>query len=184
MARRRAQAADVPQTDEAAITLITEYVSAERETLLDRVTAEAAIDAIKSRLANVVTAREAEQKRRFAALKAWWEAGGKEHAGKARSAELAGAKLGLRVSPPKVKFTKGYTAEKALIWLRGLRWSREKDFIRTKVELDKPAILKAIQAEESVKAKLGTAIYIDQPDEFFIDTGLEEDCIRKELAAS
>ena len=33
MARRRAQAADVPQTDEAAITLITEYVSAERETL-------------------------------------------------------------------------------------------------------------------------------------------------------
>lgn len=184
MARRRAEAADVPQTDAEAIALITDYVAAERATLRDRVTAEAAIDAIKSRLTTSVTAREAEQKVRFVALKAWWEAGGKGYAGKARSAELAGAKLGLRVSPPKVKFMKGYTAEKALTWLRGLRWGRKKDFIRTKVELDKPAILKAMQAEEAVKAKLGQAIYIDQPDEFFIDTGLDEDRIRKELAAS
>lgn len=30
-------------------------------------------------------------------------------------------------------------------WLSGLRWARAKDFLRTKIELDKQAVIKAVQ---------------------------------------
>lgn len=184
MARRKAEAADVPQSQVEAVAMIAEYVASERATLRDRVMAEAAIDAIKANLAAVVAVREVDQKSRFAALKSWWEAGGKEKAGKARSTEIAGIKIGVRLSPPKVKFAKGYSAEKALAWLKGLRWPRKSGFIRTKVELDKQAIIKAVQGDEAIGNRFSGVLGVVQSDEFFIDAGLDEEAIRKELAVS
>jgi len=102
-----------------------------------------------------------------------------------RSAELAGTTLGIRLSPPRVKLGKGLKDSAMVATLKGLRWTRVKDFLRTKTELDKPAIIKAVQAEEDVKTTFANhGLTVVQVDEFFIDTGIDEDAMRKELAAA
>lgn len=184
MARRRAIAIAVPQTEEEAIELLGAYVAAEHEHLRETIVAEAAIDAIKLKRDQTAALRGAEQNGRFAALKAWWEAGGKEKAGKARSTELAGAKIGFRVSPAAVKFIKGFSGAKVLEWLSGSNWERRGEFVRTKDELDKAAIIKAAQAEEEVATTFAPVLRVARSDEFFIDAGLDADVIRAELAAS
>lgn len=175
MRRRKAVALAVPTTAEEAVTLIGAYVLAERIALDARLRAEAAIDRIKGDRDAVIAAIDADQKVRFAQLKAWWEAGGNEAASGRRSAELGGAKIGVRLAPPKVKLVKGLTDKLVVIWLRSLRWSRASDLLRTKVELDKPALIKAHAADEEVRDVLGKkGISVIQTDEFFIDCGLEE----------
>lgn len=184
MSRRKSQALAVPGSADEAVVLIESYVSAERVALDVRLRTERAIDALKGDRDAVLVAIEGDQKTRFAALKAWWEAGGMEAAKGKRSADLAGVVLGVRLTPPKVKFAKGFSDKIVLLWLAGVRWSRAKDFRRTKVELDKPAIIKAVQAEEQVRntfAKQGLTVV--QTDEFFIDCGLDEADVAKELAA-
>lgn len=184
MSRRKGQALAVPGSADEAVALIERYVSAERIALDVRLRTEGAIDVLKGDRDAVLVAIEAEQKARFASLKAWWEAGGMEAAKGKRSAELAGAMLGVRLSPPKVKFAKGFSDKIVLLWLAGLRWSRAKEFRRIKVELDKPAIIKAVQAEDQVRdtfAKQGLTVV--QTDEFFIDCGLDEADVARELAA-
>lgn len=121
---------------------------------------------------------------RFASLKAWWEAGGRDIANGLRSTELAGAKIGIRMTPPKVKFGKGIKAEAIVTWLRGVRWSRAKEFFRTKYELDKPAVIKGVQADETVRDTFkAQGVTVGQDDEFFIDAGLDEDAMRAAIAA-
>lgn len=183
MARRKQVAlADVPQTTEEAIALLDAYRQTERTNLTDQIVADALITETKTQLAQRMAEREPAQKARFAALKAWWEAGGKDMAGKKRSAELAGATIGVRLSTPSVKFAKGWNAKKALEWLGGLRWSKARTFKRTKVELDKQAIIKAI-GEADVEKTFRSVLTVVQTDEFFVDTGLDEASIAAELGA-
>lgn len=183
MARRKQVAlADVPQTTEAAIALLDEYRKVERQSMVDRLVADALINETKTQLAARLAEREPLQKDRFAALKAWWEAGGKDMAGKKRSAELAGATLGIRLTPPAVKFRKGVTAKSIVDWL-GLVFGG-KGFLRTKVELDKPAVIKALQEAAPMAGPLTErGVTVVQKDEFFIDTGLDEAVIAAELGA-
>lgn len=184
MARRKQPALAVPASADEAVTLIESYVSAERIALDVRLRTERAIDALKGDRDAVLVAIEAEQKGRFASLKAWWEAGGSEIAMGRRSAELAGAVVGVRLTPPKVKFARGIGDKIVLIWLAGVRWTRAKEFRRMKFELDKPAIIKAVQAEDRVRATFAKqGLTVVQADEFFIDCGLDEADLAREPAA-
>jgi phage host-nuclease inhibitor protein Gam len=180
MSRRKQAALAVPADRKEAVQLIAEYRATERQTLIDRIVADAAISELKRRLAALVAERDAEQKVRFAALKAWWEAGGKELAGKRRSAELAGTSLGVRLTPKAVKFGKGWTAVKVVKWLGSVTWDGFERFTRTKTELDKQSIIKAFN-EAGVAFRFTNVLDVIQTDEFFIDTLLDEGAIRAEL---
>ena len=147
MGRKKQAALDVPGSAEEAALLAAEYVSIEREALKLRVGTEIAIDMVKVDRDRALAAMLAGQPERFAALKAWWEAGGKVLAGKRRSAELAGAQIGIRTTPHSVKFAKGVKAAAIVTWLREHRWSRAKEFLRAKYELDKEAIIKVARED-------------------------------------
>lgn len=182
MARRKAQSHPVPKTLAEATELASDYVAVDRRILEAQLSAEIAIDAIKAvRDAKIAEARAA-QTSWFTALKAWWEAGGMELAGKKRSAELAGATLGIRRTPPAVKFGRGVKPDAIITWLKTSGWSKAADLVRTKVELDKAAIIKCVaesQGEEDLLAEQGVTVV--QVDEFFIDTGLDPAAIRQTL---
>lgn len=182
MARKKQAALAVPNSREEAVELATEYVSADRRMLELKVGYELQIDALKAERDRVLAGIATEQQGRFQALKAWWEAGGKALAGRGRSAALAGALLGIRKTPPAVKFAKGVTAKQVIAWLRQRAAIQ---FFRTKVELDKPAIIKAIAAN-TADAMLfeGQGVTVKQTDEFFIDTGLTEEDARQRLGVA
>ena len=173
MSRRKQAALAVPATDEEAIALIATYGNVERTLRLSAEEADAVISAAKKRHDGLVAECATLQRERFAALKAWWEAGGgKRTAGRNRSAELAGAKVGIRLSPKSVRLPKGTKADAIVEWLRGLRWLGASRFFRTKYTLDKDAILTAWPDEaDTRKVFEGKGVTVDQDDEFFIDVG-------------
>lgn len=187
MARRKQEAAAAPADASEAMLMIGEFVAIDRDIALERLAAAAAIDKIEAQRDGRIAELEAQAKPLFAGLKAWWEAGGKDELAKGkRSAEIAVAKIGIRLSTPKVKLKRGVKANDIAAWLRGLPWPRAKDFLRTKVDLDKQAVIKAVLADdkfaEQMFAEAGLAVI--QTDEFFIDTGLDKEALKKELAAS
>lgn len=185
MPRRKDTAAPAPTSAAEATLMIGEYVQIERDQTLERLAAEAAIDRIKQQRDQRLRELEAEAQPLFAGLKAWWEAGGKDELAKGkRSAELAGAKIGIRLTPPAVKLKRGVKAADVIAWLRDLRWARAKDFLRMKVDLDKQAVIKAVTADEEICNRFAAHLYIEQTDEFFIDTGIDEDELAKEIAAA
>jgi phage host-nuclease inhibitor protein Gam len=75
-------------------------------------------------------------------------------------------------TPPSLKTERKVTFKEVLEWLTKLRWNRTKEFVRTKVELDKEAISKAMRSEPAVAKKFEGRLRVYQADEFFIDTGL------------
>ncbi len=185
MTRRKQEAAPAPADVAEATLMIGEFVAIERDKALARLAAEAAIDRIKAQRDNELRELEAQAAPIFAGLKAWWEAGGKDELAKGkRSAEIAGAKIGIRLTPPAVKPKRGVKLGDIVAWLGSLRWTRAKDFLRTKVELDRQAVIKAVQADAEIAEKFAAYLTVEQADEFFIDTGLDEDELKKELAAS
>jgi len=184
MTRRKASAATAPATAAEATMMVGEYVRIERDKALKRLSAEAEINAIEQQRDQRLAELEAEAKPLFAGLKAWWEAGGKDELAKGRrSADLAGAKIGIRLTPPKVKPKRGVKLGDIVTWLQKLRWSRKKEFLRPKVELDKQAVIKAVLADAKIAKRFELHLTVEQTDEFFIDTGIDEDALRKEAAA-
>lgn len=180
MKRRKQAALLVPKELAEAQQIAADYVDCDRRTLACKLYYECEIDKLKAERDRIVGEIGEYQKPLFAQLKSWWEAGGKDMAGKHRSAELGGAKIGLRLSTPAVKFGKGWNAAKVLTWLQGLRWSRKSEFLRTTVALDKQAMIKAM-AEPEVARTLRTVIEVVQIDEFFIDTRIDEAAVRASL---
>jgi phage host-nuclease inhibitor protein Gam len=184
MARRKDTAAPAPTSAVEATLMIGEFVVIDRDIALERLAATAAIDKIEAKRDARIRELEAQAKPLFAGLKAWWEAGGKDELAKGRrSADVAGAKIGIRLTTPKVKLKRGVKVVDVVSWLRDLRWARAKDFLRTKVDLDKQAVIKAVQADEAIGDKFAAHLTVEQADEFFIDTGLDEDALKKEVTA-
>lgn len=184
MPRRKDIAAPAPTSAEEAALMLGEYVAIDRDIALEQLAAAAAIDRIAAQRDARLADLRAQAQPLFAGLKAWWEAGGKDEIAKGkRSAELAGAKIGIRLTPPKVKLKRGVKLGDVVAWLGGLRWIRARDFLRTKVELDRQAVIKAVQAEQDVAEIFAARLTVEQTDEFFIDTGLDEDELKKEVAA-
>lgn len=185
MPRRKNTAVTAPSDASEATLMIGEYIQIERDAALERLAAEDAVDRIKQQRDIRLRELEAQAADLFAGLKAWWESGGKDELAKGkRSAEIAGAKVGIRLTPAAVKLKRGVKAAAVVSWLAGLRWARAKDFLRTKTELDKQAVIKAVQADEAVARRFADHLVIQQVDEFFIDTGLDEDALRKEAAVA
>lgn len=185
MARRKQEAAPAPADIAEATLMIGEFVAIERDIALEKLAAAAAIDKIEAQRDARLAELQGQAKPLFSGLKAWWEAGGKDEVAKGkRSAALAGAKIGIRLTPPKVKLKRGLSAANVVDWLGRVRWIRAKEFLRTKTDLDKQAVIKAVQADEAVAAVFAEILTVQQADEFFIDTGLDEDELKKELAAS
>lgn len=183
MTRRKKTSINAPSNAAEAALMIGEYVQIDRDRMLEQLAAETAIDAIKLQRDTAVAALDAQAADLFEGLKAWWEAGGKDDLAKGkRSADLGGAKIGIRLTPAAVKLNRGVKAAAVVVWLKGLRWTRAKDFLRTKTELDKQAVIKAVQADEAIATRFAKHLTIRQIDEFFIDTGLDEDALRKEAA--
>lgn len=176
MSRRKQAALAVPTTDEGAIALLATYSEVERAVRLSAEDADAAIAAAKRRHDGLVAECAPLQRERFAALKSWWEAGGgKRTAGRNRSAELAGAKIGTRLSPRSVRLPRGTKADAIVDWLRELRWVSASRFFRVKFTLDKDAILAAWPDEPHTREVFqGKGVTVDQDDEFFIDVGPAE----------
>ena len=187
MARRKQEAAPAPADAAEATLMMGEFVAIERDIALEKLAAAAAIDKIEAQRDARLAELQAQAKPLFAGLKAWWEAGGKEEIAKGkRSAALAGAKIGIRTTPPKVKLKRGVKLGDVIAWLKDLPFGEGTDFLRTKTELDKQAVIKAIHADADPEAieLFGTRLAVEQADEFFIDTGLDEDELKKELATS
>lgn len=179
MSRKKQAALPVPATIAEARELAAEYVQDERAALGVRLHHETAIDRLKAERDLVLAGIADAQKPRFAALKAWWEAGGKALAGKGRSAELGGAMLGVRLTTPALKLAKGVILLDLISWLS--RVVGGGTFLRTKTELDKQALIKALVEDRPMAGPLGErGVSISQTDEFFIDTGLDEAAARKE----
>lgn len=185
MPRRKDTAAPAPADLAEATLMLGEYVAIDREIALEQLAAETAIDRIKSQRDARLAELKAQAQPLFTGLKAWWEAGGKDEVAKGkRSAELAGAKIGIRLTPPAVKLKRGVKLGDVVEWLGSLRWIRARDFLRTKTELDRQAVIKAVQAEQDVAEIFAARLSVEQTDEFFIDTGLDEDELKKEVAAA
>lgn len=183
MARRKQAALDVPETAEEARAVMVGYIQNERAILMLRVHAEMAIDKIAVERDEAVAELAAANGESFLQLKAWWEAGGAKALGdKGRSSQLAGAKIGIRLTPPKVKFARGIKADRVVTWLQGLWGPDAGKFLRTKTELDKQAVIKAVQADQHVADCFAEMLTVLQSNEFFIDAGLDEDAMRKALA--
>ena len=184
MARRKKSTVNAPTSAAEATVMIGEYVAIERDKALERLAAEAAIDRVKQQRDEKLRELEAVAADLFEGLKAWWEAGGKDELafGK-RSGQIGGAKIGIRLTPPAVKLKRGVKLGDVVAWLGSIRWARAKDFLRTKIELDRQAVIKAVQADASVAERLSGYLTVQQADEFFIDTGLDEDDLKKELSS-
>jgi len=184
MTRRKDAAVIAPSDASEATQMIGEFVAIDRDIALERLAAKEAIARIELQRDERIRALEAEAKPLFAGLKAWWEAGGKDELARGkRSADIAGAKIGIRLSTPAVKPKRGVKFGDIVVWLQGLRWTRAKDFLRTKVELDRQAVIKAVQADREVAEVFLPLLTVEQADEFFIDTNLDHDELRKEAAA-
>ncbi|PXW78984.1 phage host-nuclease inhibitor protein Gam [Blastomonas natatoria] len=187
--RRKAAAVEAPQTRGEAIALAQLYVEAERtaswsQQLLDDQIAKAKADHAR-RMENI----EPHLQHAFTGLRAWWAANSAELTkGKRRSIELGPVTLGERTGMPKLKLPKGMNAEAALAWLKGLRWKGARGFIRTKEELDKEAVIKALRAPADAPqyAQAARKLFSDgefkvvQAEEFFIRTGEPESPIDME----
>jgi phage host-nuclease inhibitor protein Gam len=185
MARRKQEAAPAPTTTAEATEMLSRFVAIERQKLLERLGAEAKIDGIEFLRDRKIAMLNEEAAPLFAGLKAWWETSGKADLAKGkRSSDLAGAKIGIRLTPPKVKPRRGVKLADIVTWLQKLRWARKKEFLRPKVELDKQAIIKAVMADPKIAARFEAHLTVEQTDEFFIDTGLDEEALKKEIAAS
>ncbi|MDM7928649.1 host-nuclease inhibitor Gam family protein [Blastomonas fulva] len=181
--RRKATAVDAPQTMAEAIALADRYVALEQaaaraQAFLDKQIADA-----KSTHAITMETIEPQLQTAFAGLRAWYAANAAGLTkGKRRSIPLGPIVLGERTGMPKLKLPKGMKAKAALDWLKGMgRWNWAK-YIRTKEELDKQAIIKALSASEDADPVLrhaqvqfmGGGFTVTQAEEFFIRTGEEE----------
>jgi phage host-nuclease inhibitor protein Gam len=162
--RRKAPRQLAPQTIEEATGLLGRYVGILTETERLRADADVAISTIEAARDGAIAPMEEEAKDLFLRLRAWWGvAGDTLTEGKRRSTELAGCLLGVRTTPPSLSIGKMKVADaiaKLADTLPG--------FLRTKMELDKPALLKVLAGEyPGDLIELGFSIR--QKDEFFID---------------
>lgn len=170
-ARRKQQAVDVPATRAEADALVREYALAEHKAGAVRGFADVQIAKSKADRDAILAMIETEQSAIFARLKAWWEATGKDEAGLRRSLDIDGTQIGLRLTTPKLGFVGKLKEFDALTILRRMGW---RQFIRTKEDVDKAAIIRAFGVSEPNEREaaeldvLAETFTVTQKDEFYI----------------
>jgi phage host-nuclease inhibitor protein Gam len=168
-ARRKQEAVDVPATRAEADALVRAYTMLEHRAGAVRGFAEVQIAKSKADRDVVLALIEGDQSALFKRLKAWWETTGKDEAKDKRSLDIDGTQIGLRKTTPKLGFLNKMKEADILGWLRkkGLP-----QFIRTKEDIDKQALIKALGqrsgCEGSLANLLDEAVEVTQKDEFYI----------------
>ena len=138
----------------------------------DRLTADldAKINALRKEYEPALAACAETADGLFADLQAWAVL----HPGefeKTKSLDLLHATIGMRTSPPAVKQMKGVKIEHSLILLRN---AKREDFIRTKLEIDKDAILGRYAADKETAKELKTfGLCIEQEESFYVNVKKE-----------
>lgn len=146
MTRIRSAAQRAPQTLEAASALAARYSAASAELQVIVANRNAILAAANAAADAHAVPLVAELKDIVKQLKPWWAASIEELTkGKKKSIELAGCMIGYRFTPPKVTYANG-TDDDAVIALSATELAAE--LTRTKVSLDKAAILKLLEAED------------------------------------
>lgn len=170
-ARRKQTAVDVPATRAEADALVRDYARIEHYAGMVRGIADERIAEAKTHRDRELATLDAEQSAIFARLKAWWESQGKDEAGARRSLDIDGTQIGLRLTTPKLGFVGKLKEFDALTILRRMGW---RQFIRTKEDIDKAAIIRAFGVSEPSERDaneldvLAETFTVTQKDEFFI----------------
>ena len=168
-ARRKQQAVDVPATRAEADALVRDYARIEHYAGMVRGIADERIAEAKTNRDRELATLETEQSAIFARLKAWWETTGKDEAKDKRSLDIDGTQIGLRKTTPKLTLLNKMKDVDVLGWLTGKGLNQ---FIRTKSEIDKPGVIKALGERQGCSASLAGLLdetfAVTQKDEFFI----------------
>lgn len=176
MTRRKAQLVDAILSIEEARDVAGTYAALDAKVASIEAERLVRLAAVNKDCDERIASRTDDMKRHFARLKAWWEAGGSEVAGKKRSTEFGGVILGIRLTTPKLTLPKGTSAKQVvdelLNWLGG-------EFVKTKHSLEKAKIIARLRSappedDDEVDAfewdvladKL--KLTVTQKDEFFI----------------
>lgn len=180
--RRKAARIEAPQTIEEATRLIADYLQCGAE--VDRIKAEAdaAIRAIEASRDEVVAPTDARMKDLLLQLRTWWAVARADlTGGKKKSIELAGAIIGDRIGNPTLKLPKGMKVEDAVNFVVSLAesWTGAKRFLRTRVEIDKPALIGELRNATAVGPLIERireeGFRVVQAEDFFIDRAGKKD---------
>ena len=172
-ARRKAPTQIAPQTIQEATATIDKYMAMQATVDQLKADADASIQQIEGARDAMVAPLEQAQKELFKQLRAWWAVAKDQLTeGKRKSIELAGAIIGERTNTPSLKLPKGVNQEDFIEKIRAALEEKADSYIRTKLELDKQAIIKTLRKGEDDPmaerlATLGAAV--SQADQFFID---------------
>lgn len=177
--RRKADKLPAAQSTEEAIELLARY--AEVDAILERskVSLEEQIATLRAQRDRFDEAYKLELKVLFNQLKPWWAVAGEQLTdGKRKSIELGGCQIGHRTSTPALKL-EGLTEAEAIEHLETLGF--EAWAIRTRKELDKPALIAALRRlgatdrdgapnADAIDADVlsGLGLKVSQKEEFFI----------------
>lgn len=172
-ARRKAPTQVAPQTIQEATATIDKYMAMQATVDQLKADADASMQAIEGARDAMVAPLEQAQKELFKQLRTWWAVAKDQLTeGKRKSVELAGAIIGERTNTPSLKLPKGMKQEDFIEKLRLALDSEATPYIRTKLELDKQAIIKTLRMGENDPvavrlADLGAGV--SQANQFFID---------------
>jgi phage host-nuclease inhibitor protein Gam len=172
-ARRKAPTQVAPQTIEEATSTIDRYMAMQSSIEGIKAEADASIQQIEGARDGMVAPLEQAQKELFKQLRAWWAVAKDQMTdGKRKSIELAGAIIGERTNTPSLKLPKGVKQDEFIEKIRAALADDATPYIRTKLELDKLAIIKTLRKGEDDTmaerlAQLGAGV--SQATQFFID---------------
>jgi len=174
--RRKAARIEAPATIEQATLLVAEYLELGAQVDQTKPDADSSIRAIEAQRDLVVAPAEERMKTIFMQLRTWWTVARDDlTGGKRKSFELAGAILGDRIGNPTLKLPKAFKVEDAVAFLKSIAatWPNAKEFIRTKEEVDKPPLLKALgnvtDPAPMIERIREEGFRVEQKEEFFID---------------
>lgn len=166
MTRIRSAAQRAPQSTEQAMVLLDRFATLDSELALAEANRQEALAATNAVADSIAIPLIAELKDIAKQLKPWWAASYDELTqGKRKSIELGGCMIGYRISPPKVTYSGGTDAE-AVTAVAASAYAEQ--IIRNTLSLDKPAILKLLEGDDSAAlAELGFAS--KQSEVFFVE---------------
>ena len=179
--RRKAAHIEAPTTIVEATRLIAEYLELEAQIGRTMSGADDAIRQIEAIRDEQVKPVEAMIYDKFIQLRTWWAVARPDLTdGKRKSIELAGALIGDRTSPPALKLPKGVKVDEAVSFIQSLveTFPDAATLLRTKVELEKPAILKLlgnVTDPAPLRERIvGEGYRANQKEEFFIARAAEK----------
>ena len=164
--RRKAAAKTLPQSPEEAVKLAEVYLVTQAGIDQIRADADTAIAQIQTIRDERALPLEQALKQIFSDLRDWWAVAGAEMTdGKRKSMEIGGIVIGERTTPPALK----HPGQKAGDIAETLLDLRLDELLRITNALDKPAILKALKADDEIAFLLSwVGLVTEQKDEFFI----------------